>query len=191
MTFSFTKLPIIETERLILRKATEQDSDDILELYANENVVEHMPLDPFTSIEDAKGEISWYEKIFLEQTGLRWVIEEKVNKKVIGTCGYLNYEVEHNRIEIGYDLSPESWGKGIMTETLKAVIHFAFSELNVNKIEAQITSENDVSLHLVSKLGFHRDGVLREHEFEKGRYIDLVIYSLLAREYTNKPSTKL
>ncbi|WP_342567121.1 GNAT family protein [Psychrobacillus sp. FSL K6-4046] len=191
MTFSFTKLPIIETERLILRKATEQDSDDILELYANENVVEHMPLDPFTSIEDAKGEISWYEKIFLEQTGLRWVIEEKVNKKVIGTCGYLNYEVEHNRIEIGYDLSPESWGKGIMTETLKAVIHFAFSELNVNKIEAQITSENDASLHLVSKLGFHRDGVLREHEFEKGRYIDLVIYSLLAREYTNKPSTKL
>ena len=184
MTFSFTKLPIIETERLILRKATEQDSDDILELYANENVVEHMPLDPFTSIEDAKGEISWYEKIFLEQTGLRWVIEEKVNKKVIGTCGYLNYEVEHNRIEIGYDLSPESWGKGIMTETLKAVIHFAFSELNVNKIEAQITSENDASLHLVSKLGFHRDGVLREHEFEKGRYIDLVIYSLLKSEYT-------
>ncbi|MEK4520657.1 GNAT family protein [Psychrobacillus sp. FSL W7-1457] len=191
MTFSFTKFPTIETERLILRKATEQDSDDILELYANENVVQHMPLDPFTSIEDAKGEISWYEKIFLEQTGLRWVIEKKVNKKVIGTCGYLNYEVEHNRIEIGYDLSPESWGKGIMTETLKAIIHFAFLELNANKIEAQITSENDASLHLVSKLGFHRDGVLREHEFEMGRYIDLVIYSLLAREYTNKPSTKL
>lgn len=191
MTFSFTKFPTIETERLILRQATEQDSDDILELYANENVVQHMPLDPFNSIEDAKGEISWYKKIFLEQTGLRWVIEEKVNKKVIGTCGYLNYEVEHNRIEIGYDLSPESWGKGIMTETLKAIIHFAFSELNANKIEAQITSENDASLHLVSKLGFHRDGVLREHEFEKGRYIDLVIYSLLAREYTNKPSTKL
>lgn len=189
MTFSFTKFPIIETERLILRKATEQDSDDILELYANENVVQHMPLDPFTSIEDAKGEIRWYEKIFLEQTGLRWVIEEKVNKKVIGTCGYLNYEVEHNRIEIGYDLSPESWGKGMMTETLKAVIHFAFSELNVNKIEAQITSENDASLHLVSKLGFHRDGILREHEFEKGRYIDLVIYSLLKSEYKRKPST--
>ena len=81
MTFSFTKFPIIETERLILRKATEQDSDYILKLYANENVVQHMPLDPFTSIEDAKGEISWYEKIFSEQTGLRWVIEEKVNKK--------------------------------------------------------------------------------------------------------------
>ena len=103
---------------------------------------------------------------------------------MIGTCGYLHNVVEHNRIEIGYDLSPESWGKGIMTETLKAVIHFAFSELNVNKIEAQITSENDASLHLVSKLGFHRDGVLREHEFEKGRYIDLVIYSLLKSEYT-------
>jgi ribosomal-protein-alanine N-acetyltransferase len=142
-----------------------------------------MAIGPFTSVEDAKGEISWYEKIFLEQTGMRWVIEDKITQKVIGTCGYLNYEAEHKRIEIGYDLSPKAWGKGIMTEALKPIIHFAFHDMNMNKIEAEVTSENDASLHLLSKLGFHKDGVLRQHEFEKGRYIDLAIYSLLKSEY--------
>lgn len=183
MTFSFVSFPTIETERLVLRKAIERDAKDILELYSNENVVQHMAIGPFTSVEDAKGEISWYEKIFLEQTGMRWVIEDKITQKVIGTCGYLNYEAEHKRIEIGYDLSPKAWGKGIMTEALKPIIRFAFHDMNMNKIEAQVTSENDASLHLLSKLGFHKDGVLRQHEFEKGRYIDLAIYSLLKSEY--------
>lgn len=184
MNFTFKSFPTIETDRLILRKATQHDANDILELYAHKDVVQHLPLELFSSLADAKEEISWYEKIFLEQTGLRWVIEDKISNKVIGTCGYLNYEADHNRIEIGYDLSPESWGKGIMTEALKAILDFAFHNMSINKVEAQITSENDSSLHLLKKLNFKHDGILREHEFEKGRYIDLMIYSLLASEYT-------
>jgi len=181
--FEFIDFPKLETERFILRKGTVDDRNDLFELYANENVVKYLPLNLFKSIEDAMVEINWYEKIFKEQIGLRWVIEEAKTKKVIGTCGYLNYEKEHNRIEIGYDLNPTYWGQGIMQETLGKIIHFAFMSMDINKIEAKVEPENKASVRLLGKLNFCQEGVLRQHEFEKGKYVDLVLFSILKSEY--------
>ncbi|HBJ01011.1 GNAT family N-acetyltransferase [Lysinibacillus sp. UBA5990] len=181
--FEFKDFPKLETERFILRKGTVDDCSDIFELYANENVVKYLPLNLFESVEDAMVEINWYEKIFKEQIGLRWVIEEAKTKKVIGTCGYLNYEKEHNRIEIGYDLKPDYWGQGIMQETLGKIIHFAFTSMEINKIEAKVEPENKASIRLLGKLNFCQEGVLRQHEFEKGKYVDLVLFSILKSEY--------
>ncbi len=181
--FEFKDFPKLETERFILRKGTVDDCSDIFELYVNENVVKYLPLNLFESVEDAMVEINWYEKIFKEQIGLRWVIEEAKTKKVIGTCGYLNYEKEHNRIEIGYDLKPDYWGQGIMQETLGKIIHFAFTSMEINKIEAKVEPENKASIRLLGKLNFCQEGVLRQHEFEKGKYVDLVLFSILKSEY--------
>ena len=181
--FEFKDFPKFETERFILRKGIVNDCKDIFALYSNEKVVKYLPLKLFDSVEDAIDEINWYEKIFKEQIGLRWVIEEAKTKKVIGTCGYLNYEKEHNRIEIGYDLNPEYWGKGIMQEALSSIIHFAFTSMGINKIEAKIEPENTSSIRLLEKLNFCQEGVLRQHEFEKGKYVDLVIFSILKSEY--------
>jgi len=180
--FEFKDFPKFETERFILRKGIVDDCKDIFALYSNEKVVKYLPLNLFDSVEDAIDEINWYEKIFKEQIGLRWVIEEAKTKKVIGTCGYLNYEKEHNRIEIGYDLNPEYWGKGIMQEALSSIIHFAFTS-GINKIEAKIEPENTSSIRLLEKLNFCQEGVLRQHEFEKGKYVDLAIFSILKSEY--------
>jgi len=181
--FEFKDFPKLETERFILRKGTVDDCNDLFELYANENVVKYLPLNLFESVEDAMVEINWYEKIFKEQIGLRWVIEEAKTKKVIGTCGYLNYEKEHNRIEIGYDLKPAYWGQGIMQKTLGKIIHFAFTSMEINKIEAKVEPENKASIRLLGKLNFCQEGVLRQHEFEKGKYVDLVLFSILRSEY--------
>ncbi|MGE7093156.1 GNAT family N-acetyltransferase [Lysinibacillus sp. NPDC048646] len=153
LEFVFTDFPIFETERFILRKAVEKDCYDIFELYADEKVVKYMPFTPFTSIEDAINELNWYDKIFKEQTGLRWVIEEAESNKVIGTCGFLNYERAHNRIEIGYDLNPSYWGKGVMKEALGCIMHFAFSTMHINKIEAKVEPENNASI-IVRKIEF-------------------------------------
>lgn len=71
--FEFTVFPQLETDRFILRKGKMDDRQDILRLYSNENVVKYLPLPLFASVEDAIDEINWYEKIFKEQKGLRWV----------------------------------------------------------------------------------------------------------------------
>lgn len=183
INFEFKDFPKLETERFILRKGIVDDCKDIFALYSDEKVVKYLPLTLFASVDDALDELNWYDKIFKEQTGLRWVIEEAKTKKVIGTCGYLNYEKEHNRIEIGYDLNPEHWGKGIMQEALRKIIHFAFTSMGINKIEAKIEPENNSSIRLLEKLNFSQEGVLRQHELEKGKYVDLAIFSILKSEY--------
>lgn len=180
--FTFIEFPRLKTERCTLRKEEENDSYDIFELYSNEDVVKYMEFEPFDSVEDAVNEMQWYQKIFKEQAGLRWMIEDSESKKVIGTCGFLNYEKTHNRIEIGYDLIPSFWGKGIMTEVLKCIMDFGFLTMKLNKIEAKVEPENEASIRLMYRLGFHKEGVLRQHEFEKGKYVDLAIFSKLKGE---------
>ncbi|WP_054027749.1 GNAT family N-acetyltransferase [Bacillus sp. FJAT-28004] len=181
--FAFNGFPILRTERVTLRKVEDKDRDDIFELYSNEAVVKYMPFTPFITAEEAINEMDWYHEIFKAQSGLRWMIEHNESKKVIGTCGFLNYEKIHNRVEIGYDLTPRYWGKGIMTEVVKCIMHFGFLTMKVNKIEAKVEPENEASVQLMNKLGFHKEGVLRQHEFEKGRYIDLAIFAKLKSEY--------
>ncbi|WP_339306320.1 GNAT family protein [Paenibacillus sp. FSL R5-0519] len=180
--FSFDLFPLIQTERFILRSAEAGDSHDLLALYSDEAVVQYMPFTPFESLEDAQGEMKWYMKIFKEHTGLRWMIEDRETRKVIGTCGFLNYEDVHNRAEIGYDLCSSFWGRGVMTEVAHVVLHFGFTHMQLNKIEAKVEPENEASIRLLHKLGFQKEGLLRQHEFEKGRYIDLAVFSKLRSE---------
>jgi ribosomal-protein-alanine N-acetyltransferase len=181
--FTFIDFPELQTERCILRKATENDRHDLFALYSQEDVVRYMPFTPFVSVDDAIDEMTWYHKIFQEQSGLRWMIEDCETRKVIGTCGFLNYEQEHHRAEIGYDLSPVFWGKGIMTEVVNRIIQFGFLNMKLNKIEARVEPKNEASLQLMNKLGFYKEGVLRQHEFEKGRYVDLAVFSKLKSEF--------
>lgn len=180
--FTFTVFPELKTERCILREVGADDCAEIYELYSNADVVKYMPFTPFTSVQDARDEMHWYQKIFKEQSGLRWMIEDRESKKVVGTCGFLNYEKIHNRIEIGYDLTPDFWGKGIMTEVVQCVVDFGFLNMSLNKIEAKIEPENEASIRLMNKLGFYKEGVLRQHELEKGKYVDLAVFSKLRSE---------
>ncbi|MEJ8306346.1 GNAT family protein [Saccharibacillus sacchari] len=181
--FDFSVFPRLDTPRLILREAKAEDRDGLFALYADEEVMRYLPLDPFESVEEADDEMGWHARIFREQTGIRWMIEERDTGAFVGTCGFLGLEREHNRMEIGYDLAREHWGKGLMPEAIRAVLHFGFGPLAANKIEARVDPDNAASIRLMDKLGFVREGLLRQHEFEKGRYVDLAAYAILRSEY--------
>lgn len=184
--FVFEDFPTLETSRFILRQAQATDSQNLYELYTDEAVVEYMPFTPFTSIDEALDEMKWYTRIFAEQSGLRWMIEDHEHVKVIGTCGFLGYEQEHHRAELGYDLSSVYWGKGIMQEVASRIIKFGFEQMELNKIEAKIEPKNQASIRLMEKLGFVQEGLLRQHEYEKGKYVDLAVFALLQSEYVAK-----
>lgn len=182
--FTFEQFPQLETSRFVLRQAQHADADDLYQLYADQAVVQYMSFIPFTSVDEALDEMKWYERIFAEQSGLRWMIEDRETSKVIGTCGFLAYEQEHHRTELGYDLSSAYWGKGIMKEVASCIIQFGFEQMKLNKIEAKIEPDNQASIRLVEKLGFVQEGLLRQHEYEYGAYVDLAIFALLQSEYT-------
>ena len=102
--------------------------------------------------------------------------------EIIGFCK-CEIEVPKVRVDLGYDLMYEYWNKGIMTETLSAVIEFIFKTLDVNRIEASVSSENKSSIRVLEKSGFVKEGVLRERSYMGDILHDMIMLSILKKEY--------
>ena len=179
------EFPIIETNRLILRKITKVDASDMLKYLSEKEVVEPMGLAPFQSEQDVWDEINWYKTIYDEGTGIRWGITLKDSGEVIGSCGFLNLLPKHHRAEIGYELCREYWGKGIASEALEAVVKYGFHHYQLERIEALIEPANLRSQKLVEKQGFIREGLLRHYEFTCGKFDDLYMYSIIKEDLEN------
>ncbi|MDN4526643.1 GNAT family N-acetyltransferase [Fictibacillus fluitans] len=176
------EFPVIETDRLILRKVTRADTKDMFLYLSDTDVMRYMGLEPYQTPKETETEIRWYDEIFREGTGMRWGITLKGVNKVIGSCGFLNKHPRHRRSEVGFELSKKFWGKGIAGEALDAVVNYGFQELNLERIEALIEPENTASQKLIERKGFQREGLLRHYEFTCGKFDDLYMYSLLRGE---------
>ncbi|WP_233589650.1 GNAT family N-acetyltransferase [Exiguobacterium sp. SH0S7] len=172
----------LKTKRLILRPVTADDAADVFSYLSKPEVVRHMGLEPFTTVEEALEEIAWYDAIVRDGTGMRWGITLTGQDEVIGSCGFLNVSSKHHRTEIGFELSSAYWGQGIAGEALEAVIRHGFVELGFHRIEALIEPENKASQRLVERHLFTREGLLRGYEYTRGNYDDLYMYSLLEHE---------
>lgn len=103
---------------------------------------------------------------------------------VMGQGGYHMWIPDHSRAEIGYHIAPEYHRQGYMWEALEAMMHYGFTDMALNRIEACVGPDNDPSISLVNKAGFEREGVLREHYCKNGMAEDSVMYALLKRDYT-------
>jgi len=155
------KLPII-TERLILRKLTTEDLDDMFLLDSNPDVVKYVGIQPLTKKEESlkmiENIINQYEK---NGTGRLAVIEKESNR-FIGWSGIklLTDEVNgfKNVYELGYRFLPEFWGKGYANESALASLDLGFDQLNADKIYAYADIENENSHKILTKLGFENKG---------------------------------
>jgi [ribosomal protein S5]-alanine N-acetyltransferase len=77
---------------------------------------------------------------------------------LIGTCGFCRWDKQHHHAEVGYDLCPDYWGQGLMTEAIQALIRFDSEEMDLNRIEATAHTENERSQRVLLKLGFQKEG---------------------------------
>lgn len=176
------KFPVIETARLKLRKPLQKDVSALLEVTQDEAVMKYYGMAPYESKAEALGEINWFNKIFAQAEGIRWVITEKGAGSYIGDIGFHNHVTAHSRAEIGFKLAKAFWQKGIMTEALEPVLAYGFSIMQLNRIEAVVDPENAGCLGLLKKAGFVQEGILREYEHEEKGYVDLVMLSLLKKD---------
>lgn len=183
-TFSFHAFPQMETDRFNLRKTEKRDTRDLFELYSEEEVLKYTPLVPFSAENEAWHEINWHLEIFTQQIGIRWLIEEKRSGKVIGTCGFLHYLKEQGCTEIGYDLAPSYWRRGIMSEVAAPILAFGFNSMKLNRIEAKVDPANQASIGLLTKLGFKQTGEFREYEIEEGNFIEILVFSMLRKQFS-------
>jgi ribosomal-protein-alanine N-acetyltransferase len=177
------KFPMLETERLVLRQARQGDAPAFLKVAQDDAVMRYYGVEPFASLEQALSEIEWQHRTFAEGTGIRWVIVERDRDEYIGDLGYFAVKARHKRAEVGFKLAPSYWRRGWMTEALTVVLDYGFDYMSLNRVEALVDPRNDASLGFLLKLGFVREGLLREYEYEKGAFVDLVMMSLLRGEW--------
>ncbi len=174
----------LQTERLLLRKITSQDVEDLYEIYSDPEVMRYFDdRYAFETMAEAEEMAAGYVKGLREGTEYRWGIVLKETGKMVGTCGFHALSEYHKRVEVGYDLNREYWGRKIMTEALTLIIDLAFRKCGVNRIEAFVEPPNAASRILLEKLGFSLEGTLREHEMCRGELIDIQILGLLKKDW--------
>jgi ribosomal-protein-alanine N-acetyltransferase len=136
---------------------------------------------PLESERQAQEMIERFANRFRDRQAIRWGITMGAEEPVIGTCGL--YIQSEWRARLGYDLARPYWRRGIMTRVLRLVIRFAFETVGLNRLEALVIPGNVASERLLARIGFTREGLLREYMYFKGAHQDLYCYSLLRSEF--------
>lgn len=187
MNHTKENFPALITDRLILRPMSIEDAPALFRIWSDPEVTKYLNITAFTDIEQAREMIELLNRLAIEQKAIRWTIFVKETNHPIGSCGYNTWIKEEGyRGEIGYDLDLKYWGRGIMSEALHALIKIGFNTMGFNRIEALVEPENISSTKLLKKIGFCEEGTLRDYQFNKEKFTDLTIYSLLKREYIHK-----
>lgn len=180
-TISFLPFKNLESERLLLRRLTNNDVKEVFELRSNPETMKFIPRPLLTNYDEALAHIKKINDAIDVNEGINWAITLKGNDKLLGIAGHYRIQWEHFRSEIGYMLLPECQGKGIATEMIGLLVEYGFDEMKMHSLEAVIEPENSASARVLEKNGFVIEAHFIENEYFDGRFIDSVVYSLLAR----------
>ncbi|MDF2948078.1 MAG: ribosomal-protein-alanine acetyltransferase [Sedimentibacter sp.] len=174
----------IETKRLLLRKYTLKDSEDMYDNWAKyEECFKFLPWKPCISINETEERIKKWMELYKENTFYQWGIELKENKKIIGFINLHNVDMDNFSAETTYILSPNYWNRGIMTEAVRAVLGFGFETIGLNRISADFYSGNDYSRKVMLKNNMVYEGTFREKYFKSGRFYDSIQYAVLKKDW--------
>ncbi len=149
-----TEIPLLRTSRLILRPFVPADAYPLFDLYSSPRVMANNIFPPFTRFYEAEDLMKYHALLFESQRGLRWAIAQPESGSLIGTCGYHNWHCERGEAELSYELSPDYWRQGLMSEALPPVLEFGLKMMNLASIRARVLPNNLVSIRLLEKFGF-------------------------------------
>lgn len=185
-----TGVPRLETPRLLLRALEPGDAPAIFAMLADPETVRYWSTPPMQSVAEAEALVARARTHVEEGSGLRWAVCPREGGDTIGTISLFRFDEQSDRAEIGYVLARESWGKGYMSEAMTAVIDFAFDTLQLRRLEADTDPRNDGSVKLLGRLGFAREGLLRERWVVAGEISDTLFSGLLAREWRERRAAR-
>ncbi|HEY4391050.1 MAG TPA: GNAT family N-acetyltransferase [Paenibacillus sp.] len=178
------KIPVLEGERIRLRRMEQADAADMFRYWSDPKVVKYMNVPVFQSVEETSEMIDFLNGLSETEDTMRWGIELVQEQRLIGSCGFNTWELSGAyRGEIGYDLGRDFWRQGYMTEALRLMLNYGFMTMGLNRIEALVDPRNSASRSILQSFTFCEEGVLREYQRTEEGFVDLFIYSLLRRDY--------
>lgn len=179
----FTKIPVLETPRLILRRMLPSDCSDMYDYASKSIVTRYLTWNPHLSREHTLQYLEYIATRYRVGDFFDWAIVYRENEKMIGTCGFTRFDYTNNSAEIGYVLNAEYWGRGLATEAVKEILRFGFIDLNLHRIEARYMRDNTNSRRVMEKCGLKYEGIMRSALYVKNSYHDIGMCSILSDEY--------
>jgi RimJ/RimL family protein N-acetyltransferase len=180
---------ILTTERLILRDFFENDWETVL-AYQQDPL--YLRYNEWTS--RTPEEVREFVQMFLhhqkQQPRLKFqlAITLKSNNQLIGNCGVRRDSSDAHEGDIGYELNSKFWGNGYATEAARAIMHFGFSHMNLQRILAWCVADNVGSARVLEKLGMRLERRVLDHQYFKGRWWDTLSYAISYEEWQMQTS---
>lgn len=174
----------IVTERLTLREYSIDDWRDVLAYQSDPDYLRYYPW-----LDRSEASVKDFIQQFITTKGedprlmYQLAITINGNHRVVGSAGIRLESPESTSGDIGIELSPEHWGKGLAAEAGRAILRFGFEDLSLHRVWARLIADNTRSVRLVERLGMLQEGRLRENEWFKGRWWDTLVYGMLDYEW--------
>lgn len=175
-------IPTLETPRLVLRPFAPDHAPQVRELAGDARVADTTLNIPHPYPDGiAEQWIATHAAAFADGTGATFAITEKDST----LCGSISMMIalRHQRAEIGYWLGVPFWGRGYTTEAALAVVHFGFTVLHLNRINAHHFARNPASGRVMQKIGMRYEGTLHQHMRKGDQFEDLLCYAILRDEW--------
>lgn len=179
-------LPSLTTARLSLRAMRPGDAQAIFEMFSHPEVMRYWSSPPMQALVEAQDYITRMNAYIAERDSLNWAIARQSDDILIGMASLFNVSHQNYRAEIGYALGRPAWGQGYMHEALTSIVSYAFAQLNLIRLEADIDPRNSASQRTLERLGFVREGLLRDRWIVNGEVSDTGFYGLLKREWRKR-----
>ena len=151
--YGLFSMPTLETPRLTLRRMTMKDAKDVFEYSRDADVARHVLWSAQKDIGEAKDYCRYMTRRYRADEPSSWGIVDKKTGRLVGTIGYMNYDMDNASVEIGYSLAKWMWNGGYMTEALRR--------------------------RVMEKCGMRKEGVLRQRLYNKGKFVDVALYAIL------------
>jgi RimJ/RimL family protein N-acetyltransferase len=181
--------PTLHTERLRLRPFTEADADALFELHSNAYVLRYWDSPPWSEHARAERFIIACGQMADEGTGARLAMDRVSDGTFLGWCSLTRWNPDYRSASLGYCLDDAAWGHGYATEAAHGLLQWAFDTLDLNRVQAETDTRNQASARVLEKLGFVREGTLREDCVGAGVVSDSWVSGLLRRGWRT-PATR-
>jgi [ribosomal protein S5]-alanine N-acetyltransferase len=175
--------PVLHTARLRLRPFTDADADSLFAMHSSAHVMRYWDSPAWNEPARAERFIAICQKLADEGTGARVAIDRASDKAFVGWCALFTWNPDYRSASLGYCLDDAMWGNGYATEAAHALLRWAFDTLDLNRVQAETDTRNVASTRVLEKLGFVREGMLREDCIVNGEVSDTWVFGLIRREW--------
>lgn len=181
----------LETERLVLRPLEREDAPAVARLAGRREIADTTISIPHPYSEAQA--VEWIEAHGASRSGGRELVfgvRLKASGELVGGIGLRDLDREHAQAEMGFWIGVEHWGHGYATEAARALMRFAFVELNLNRICAHHMVRNPASGRVLAKLGMVPEGLLRQRVRKWGVFEDVVLLAILQADWRANEGTR-